>query len=176
MLGKTKKPENGSPIAVEKKEVVKPATPSPQPTPAVTEEKTIIGPHITIEGQVNGEEHLVIEGSLRGNVAMEKHNFTVGSNGRVEGEIKAQDVSISGQLEGTITALGRVEVTREADFFGDIKAKSISVEDGAYFKGSIELNREPHRKGNFASDARKAPGPQSSTSGPPSATDGRKEG
>jgi cytoskeletal protein CcmA (bactofilin family) len=152
MLGKTKKPENETPVAVEKKEIPKPIAPTPQPTPktVTAEEKTVIGPHISIEGQVNGLEHLVIEGSLIGNVAMQKHDFTVGANGRVDGEIHAQNVSISGHLNGTINALGRVEVTKEADFFGDIKAKSISVEDGAYFKGSIELNREPHRKTNFS--------------------------
>ncbi len=176
MLGKTKKPENDSPVPVEKKEIVKPAVPSPQPAPAVTEEKTTIGPNISIEGQVNGKEHLVIEGSLKGNVAMEKHNFTVGANGRVEGEIKAHNVSISGQLEGTISALGRVEVTKKADFFGDIRAKSISVEDGAYFKGSIELNREPHRKSNFAAGARGQSGSDTSKSGPSTVTDPRKEG
>lgn len=91
---------------------------------------------------------------MKGNVEMEKHNFTVGSNGRVDGEIRAQNVSISGQLVGAINAVGKVEVTNEADFFGDIKAKSISVEDGAYFKGSIELSREPHRKSSFAEAAR----------------------
>ena len=150
MLGKTKKPEDDIPFTVAKKEEVKPAPPSPRPTPTPSEERTTIGERISIEGQIKGEEHLVIEGAMKGNVEMEKHNFTVGSNGRVDGEIRAQNVSISGQLKGTINALGKVEVTKEADFFGDIKAKSISVEDGAYFKGSIELTREPHRKSDFA--------------------------
>ncbi|MEJ2171068.1 MAG: polymer-forming cytoskeletal protein [Desulfobacterales bacterium] len=80
-------------------------------------------------------------------------------HGQVEGEVRAQNVGISGQLKGTINAVGKVEVTKEADFFGDIKAKSISVEDGAYFKGSIELSREPHRKSAFAEAAK---GPSSS--------------
>ena len=150
MLGKTKKPENDRPFAAAIKEEAKPTPPSPQPAPTPREEKTTIGENISIEGQIKGEEHLFIEGALKGNVELEKHNFTVGSNGRVDGEIRAQNVSISGQLQGTIHALGKVEVTKEADFFGEIKAKSISVEDGAYFKGSIELDREPHRKSNFA--------------------------
>ena len=165
MLGKTKKPENDKPFTVTKKEEAKPTSPPspppsssssssspppPLPTSTPSEEKTTIGVNISIEGQIKGEEHLVIEGALKGNVDLEKHNFTVGSNGRVDGEVRAQNVSISGQLQGTINALGKVEVTKEADFFGEIKAKSISVEDGAYFKGSIELDREPHRKSNFA--------------------------
>jgi len=150
MLGKTKKPENDTPFSATKKEAEKPAPPSPRSTPTPSGEKTTIGEHISIEGRIKGEEHLFIEGAMKGHVELEKHNFTVGTHGRVEGEIRAQNVSISGLLKGTINAQGRVEVTKEADFFGDIKAKSISVEDGAYFKGSIELDREPHRKSNFA--------------------------
>ena len=151
MLGKTKKPENETSFTVPKKEEEKPAPTPPRPTPKPSEEKTTIGEHITIEGQIKGQEHLIIEGALKGNVEMEKHNFTVGSNGRVDGEIRAQNISISGQLKGTINALGKVKVTKEADFHGKIMAKSISVEDGAYFKGSIELDREPHRKFDLAS-------------------------
>jgi cytoskeletal protein CcmA (bactofilin family) len=106
----------------------------------------VIGENISIEGSIRGAEHLVIEGSMNGNIEMEKHNFTVGSKGRVEGQIKAQNVKISGQMIGNIRTQAKVEVTKEADFIGDIRAKSISVEDGAYFKGSIELDKEPHRK------------------------------
>jgi cytoskeletal protein CcmA (bactofilin family) len=167
MLGKTKKPENDTPFTASKiaseKPIAPPPPPPPRPIPAAAEEKTTIGQHITIEGQIRGEEHLVIEGSMKGNVQMEKHNFTVGPNGRVDGEIRAQNVSISGQLRGTINALGSVEVTKDADFYGDIKAKSISVQDGAYFKGSIELNREPHRKAAFAEAAKGPISPQPNT-------------
>ena len=150
MLGKSKKPKNDTPFAVAKKEEATPAPPSPRPAPTSSGEKTTIGENISIEGQIKGQEHLVIEGALKGNVELEKHNFTVGLNGRVDGEIRAQNVSISGRFMGTIKALGKVEVTKEADFLGEIKAKSIAVEDGAYFKGSIELDREPHRKSDFA--------------------------
>ena len=177
MLGKTKKPENNSSFTVAKKEESKPAPPSPKPTPApaTSEEKTVIGEHILIEGHIKGQEHLVIEGQMNGNVEMEKHNFTVGSNGRVDGEIRAQNVSISGQLNGTISAMGKVEVTREADFFGEIKAKSISVEDGAYFKGSIELNREPHRKSSFAADTKSGASSDQGKTGPSSSAAAKKE-
>jgi cytoskeletal protein CcmA (bactofilin family) len=116
------------------------------PSPETKDEKTVIGEHIFIEGNIRGDEHLVIEGSMNGNIEMGKHNFALGSKGRYEGEILAQNVSISGQISGSVKAQGKVEITKEADFLGDIKAKSISVEDGAYFSGSIELKREPHRK------------------------------
>ena len=83
---------------------------------------------------------------MKGNIEMGKHNFSIGPNGRVDGEIHAQNVSIDGQFKGNIKALGKVAVTKEADFNGEIKAKSFSVEDGAYFKGVVELDREPHKK------------------------------
>ena len=115
-------------------------------SPDTTDKKTVIGEHIFIEGNIRGDENLVIEGSMKGNIEMAKHNFTVGPKGRVEGEIKARSVRVSGQMIGNIKTQGKVEITKEADFTGDIKAKSISVEAGAYFKGSIELDKEPQGK------------------------------
>ena len=108
--------------------------------------KTVIGKHIAIDGSIRGEEDLQIEGSMKGNIELQKHNFRVGSSGQMEGEITARNVSVSGEFKGNIECHEKVEITREADFYGEIKAKSISVEDGAYIKGVIELNREPNRK------------------------------
>jgi cytoskeletal protein CcmA (bactofilin family) len=133
--------------------------PMPGPSPLSQNEKTVIGEKIFIEGSIRGEEHLVIEGSMKGTIEMEKHNFSVGPKGRFEGEIKAQNVSIGGQMIGKIKSQGKVEVTKEADFLGEIKAKSISVEDGAYFKGTIELDREPHRKTTLTGKTTDAPVP-----------------
>ena len=177
MLGKSKKPEKGSSFSVPKKQEATPAPPPPPPPPAPTTvgEETTIGESISIEGQIMGEEHLVIEGALKGGVALEKHNLTVGLNGRVDGEIRAQNVSISGQLKGTVEALDKVKVTKEADFFGDIKAKSIAVEDGAYFKGSIELDREPHRKPGFAAAPTEPPTADAAQDAAPPPADTQKE-
>lgn len=109
-------------------------------------QKTVIGEQIRIEGSIRGEEHLVINGAMKGTVELKKHNFTIGSKGKFEGKIQAQNVSVSGELKGDINTQGKVQITKEADFIGEIKANTISVEDGAYFKGVIELQREPHRK------------------------------
>ena len=125
-------------------------THTPAPSPANTAEKTVIGEKIFIDGNIRGEENLVIEGSMKGNIEMAKHNFTVGPKGRLEGEIKAHSIRVSGQMIGNIKTQGKVEITKEANFMGDIKAKSISVEAGAYFKGSIELDREPHKENALA--------------------------
>ena len=146
MLKKGRKPEDDQSRAYDT--ITKPEAPAPKPVPSpqARSENTVIGENISIEGQIRGNEHLLIEGSMKGNVQMEGHDFTVGSKGRVDGEIKAHNVKISGQMIGNIQTKGKVEITKEADFMGDIRAKGISVEDGAYFKGSIELDQEPHRK------------------------------
>jgi cytoskeletal protein CcmA (bactofilin family) len=144
MLKRGKKTEDHNDSVYDKFTEQKTLTPVPRPE--TTAENTVIGENISIEGNIRGDEHLVIEGSMKGNIEMEKHNFTIGSKGRVEGKINAQSVRVSGQMIGNIKTKDKVEITKEADFMGDIRAKSISVEDGAYFKGSIELDREPHRK------------------------------
>lgn len=120
---------------------------TPTLSPVSVGEKTIIGEQISIEGSIQGKGDLVIEGSVKGKIELDKHHLTVGLKGKVEAEIHATDVTISGQLMGNIQALGKVEITKGADFNGEIKAKSISVQDGAYLKAVIELEREPQKKG-----------------------------
>lgn len=137
MLRKTEKPKEEAgfnPMA------------QPAASPVSRPDKTVIGENISIEGDIRGREDLLIQGSVKGSVHLEKHHLTVGPKGQVEAEINAESVTISGRLIGNIKALGKVEITREADFTGEIKAKRISVEDGAYLKAVIELEREPEKK------------------------------
>ena len=108
--------------------------------------KTIIGKQVSIEGGIQGGEDLVIEGTVKGSIDLEKFHLTVGPKGKVEAEIHTGNVTISGQLKGNIKALDKVEITKDADFNGEIKAKRISVEDGAYLKAVIEVEREPQKK------------------------------
>ncbi len=151
MLKRTKKDENNYTSLPEEKPLQEKAVP-PVLRPSINEElnrreqTTTIGDLIFIEGTIRGEENLTLNGTMKGNIDMGKHNFTIGVKGRVEGEIHARDVNIDGQFKGTIRAQGKVAVTKAADFNGEIKAKSFSVEDGAYFKGAVELDREPHQK------------------------------
>ena len=112
----------------------------------LSKQKTIIGKDITIEGNIRGREHMVIDGSVKGNIEMETHNFAMGPAGKVEGEIHARNISISGQMKGNIKTPGKIEITKEADFQGDILAKSIAVENGAFFKGSVELLTDEPQK------------------------------
>ena len=110
------------------------------------EAKTIIGENISIEGNIRGGGDLVIEGSIKGSIDLEKYHLIVGSKGHVEGEIKAGEVTVRGQVVGNITAFDKVSLTDKANFDGEIKSKRISVEDGAYLKATIELEKESNIK------------------------------
>ena len=113
---------------------------------AVKNGNTVIGKNISIEGSIHGEENVIIEGSMKGDIELAKHDFIVATKGRFEGEIRAQNVNISGLVMGNIKTKGKVHLTKEADFIGDIRSKNFLMEEGAYFKGSIELDREPNRR------------------------------
>ncbi|MEJ2657087.1 MAG: polymer-forming cytoskeletal protein [Desulfobacterales bacterium] len=129
-----------------KKQDSEPKVSAAPATPLTTVDRTIIGDQIFIEGIIRGKEDLLIEGSVKGSIEMKAHHLTVGSKGQVEAEVNAADVTIGGKLVGNVNASGKVKITKAADFNGEIKAKSISVEDGAYLKAVIELEREPIKK------------------------------
>lgn len=116
------------------------------PNPVSAAAKTIIGEHISIEGNIRGGENLVIEGTVEGSIDLEKCHLTVGPKGEVKADIQAGKVTIGGRVIGNIKAQDQVEITKDANFNGDIKTKSISVEDGAYLKAVIEVEREPQKK------------------------------
>jgi cytoskeletal protein CcmA (bactofilin family) len=148
MLGKSKKTERGKAVFPDRGAGGKIVAFLSRST--VSDEQAIIGEHITIEGSIRGAENLEIAGSMKGIIELGRHDFRVGPSGRVEGEIKARNVSVSGEFKGNIRSHEKVKITREADFYGEIKAKSISIEDGAYIKGVIELDREPEKKSTSA--------------------------
>jgi cytoskeletal protein CcmA (bactofilin family) len=130
MLKKSKKVDTGN---------------KPLVIPAPAEGKTIIGEQVTIDGAIRGKEDLFIEGSVKGKIVMETNHLTVGPKAQVEAEIQAANVTVSGRLVGNIKAAEKVEITKHADFNGEITAKRISIEDGAYLKAVIELTRETQK-------------------------------
>ncbi|MBW1783039.1 MAG: polymer-forming cytoskeletal protein [Deltaproteobacteria bacterium] len=123
------------------------AEPVISPTRAVSsEQKTIIGKQIAIEGTIRGKEDLLVEGAVKGSIELTGHHLTVGHNGQIEADIQADNVTIMGCVNSNVNAHAKVSITKEADFSGEIHAKSISVEDGAYLKAVIELEKESQKK------------------------------
>ncbi len=112
----------------------------------IHEEKTSISNSTTIVGNIKAEEHLIINGTIKGNVEIMNYNFFLGPSGRIEGEVHAQNVRIRGYMKGEIKAKGKVEITKEADFSGEIISKSIAVESGALFNASVNMNQKSPAK------------------------------
>jgi cytoskeletal protein CcmA (bactofilin family) len=117
-----------------------------QPTPFLTEGKTFIGERLSATGKIRGAEDLVIEGTLKGRIEIERCNVTIGPKGLVEAEILAANVTHAGRLKGSIQASDRVQISKDAEFVGEIRCKRISVEDGALLKAVIEMEPEPQEE------------------------------
>jgi len=107
----------------------------------VKEDKTTINHSTIIEGKIKAKEHLIINGTINGNVEIKGFKLFLGPSGRLEGEVHAQDVRIRGHMKGDIKATGIVEITKEANYSGKIESKGIAVEQGAYFDAFVNLGR-----------------------------------
>src|SRR5262249_36957076 len=103
------------------------------------EQSNIIGKGIIIKGSLTGGGDLVIEGRVEGQIALKNH-LTIESTGRVEADIRAEELTVNGQASGNIDASGRVAITASAKVAGDIKAPRVVIDDGAVFNGSIEMD------------------------------------
>lgn len=99
----------------------------------------IIGKGITIKGSLTGAGNLVIEGMVEGQIALKNH-LTIESSGRVEADIRVEELTINGLASGNIDASGKVSINASAKVAGDVKAPRVVIEDGAVFNGSIEMD------------------------------------
>ena len=104
-----------------------------------------LGSTIQIKGQVTGNEDLQIDGIVDGPIFLEGRELTVGSDAKLTSEIHAGDVVAYGKVIGDVHARGRVDIKREGSITGDISSARISIEDGAYFKGRIEIDPSKSR-------------------------------
>ena len=115
-----------------------PAAPSP-PQPHA-KQSAVIGPSMTIRGEIHAREELVVDGEVEGTLESQSQ-ITVGSNGKVKSNIKAREVTVYGSVHGNVEVTEKISIRSHGSLVGDIKAAGISIEDGAYFKGSIDIVR-----------------------------------
>jgi cytoskeletal protein CcmA (bactofilin family) len=101
---------------------------------------TVIGPSLKIKGEVKGSEALQIDGKVEGPILVTGHELTVGSNAELISEIEAGAVTVYGKVVGNVQAHSRVDIKRDGSIIGDISTARISIEDGAHFKGRIEID------------------------------------
>lgn len=108
------------------------------PTPSRT---ATIGKGVSITGQIYSREDLIIDGEIDGTIEANEHKITIGPNGKVKAAIKAKDIVVLGAVQGNVEASDKIDIKKDARLVGDIKTARISIEDGAIFKGSIDIVR-----------------------------------
>ena len=109
-------------------------------------EMTFIGKSIVIKGELSCGEDLYIDGRVEGSIDPKGNRLTVGPTGRVKANVKACAVVVQGKLEGNIQASDRVDLKQSAVVMGDIATQRISIDEGAYFKGSLNVQKEAPTK------------------------------
>jgi cytoskeletal protein CcmA (bactofilin family) len=101
----------------------------------------ILGKSVMVKGQIFSREDLTIDGEVEGTVELQEHRLTVGPNGRVTASIKAREIVVLGTVHGNVEATDKIDIRKDAKLVGDIKTSRIVIEDGAYFKGSIDITK-----------------------------------
>lgn len=118
-----------------------------------------IGKAVKIVGQIYSKEELFVDGDLEGTLEALEHRLTIGPNGTVHAAVKAREVVVLGSIQGNVEAADKIEIRKDAKLVGDIRTARIVIEDGAYFKGSIDIVKGDALKN--------APKPQVSQPAPP---------
>ena len=124
-----------------------PARPQPS-SAAVTGEQATIGKGLFIKGEINGSESLFIDGKVEGSISIPGNRVTVGRNGQVAANISAREIVVLGKVRGNVSATDRVDIRAEGSLSGDVAAARISIEDGAFFKGGIDIRKPDAKQGN----------------------------
>ena len=102
-----------------------------------------IGKSVVIKGELSGSEDLYVDGHVEGTIELRNHNLIVGPNGNVKANVSAKGVVVQGKVEGTVNASERVELRKSAVVNGDVITQRIAMEEGAFFKGKIDIQKEP---------------------------------
>jgi cytoskeletal protein CcmA (bactofilin family) len=120
------------------------STPEPaagRPVTATAADQATIGKSLVIKGEVSGSESLYIDGRVEGSINLAGNRVTVGRNGVVSANINAREIVVLGKVRGNLTASDRVDIRSDGSLTGDVVAARISIEDGAFFKGGIDIRK-----------------------------------
>ena len=114
---------------------------APRPVSTTTADQATIGKSLVIKGEVTGSESLYIDGRVEGSINLAGNRVTVGRNGVVAANINAREIVVLGKVRGNLTASDRVDIRSDGSLTGDVVAARISIEDGAFFKGGIDIRK-----------------------------------
>jgi cytoskeletal protein CcmA (bactofilin family) len=139
---------------------MRPAPPPPAPEPVRSApissgDQATIGKGLFIKGEISGSESLFIDGKVEGSVMLPGNRVTIGRNGQVSASITAREIVVLGKVRGNMSATDRVDIRAEGSLSGDVAAARISIEDGAFFKGGIDIRKPEGKAGAPATEAPK---------------------
>jgi cytoskeletal protein CcmA (bactofilin family) len=123
-----------------------------------------IGKSVVIKGQLFAREDLFIDGEIEGSIEMLENRITVGPNGKIVAGIKAREIVVLGTIHGNVEATDKIEIRKDAKLVGDIRTVRIVIEDGAFFKGSIDIAKPEVKPAVAVRPPAAAPAPAPSTS------------
>ncbi|MDQ6760124.1 MAG: polymer-forming cytoskeletal protein [Acidobacteriota bacterium] len=101
----------------------------------------MIGKSVTIKGQIFSREDLTVDGEVEGSIELQEHRLTIGPHGKIHAGVKAREIVVLGSINGNVEASDKIDIRKDAKLVGDIKTARIVIEDGAYFKGSIDITK-----------------------------------
>ncbi|MDE1155395.1 MAG: polymer-forming cytoskeletal protein [Acidobacteriaceae bacterium] len=122
-------------------EPARPAAPSSAPGAAAASDQATIGKSLIVKGELTGSESLYIDGKVEGAINLPGNRVTVGRNGQVAANISAREIVVLGKVRGNCQAADRIDIRAEGSLTGDVIAARISIEDGAFFKGGIDIRK-----------------------------------
>ena len=103
--------------------------------------QAVLGKSVIVKGQIYSREDLTIDGEVEGTVELQEHRLTVGPNGKVTAGVKAREIVVLGTIHGNVETTDKIDIRKDAKLVGDIKTARVVIEDGAYFKGNIDIVR-----------------------------------
>jgi cytoskeletal protein CcmA (bactofilin family) len=118
-----------------------PTSEPPRPAQVANREAARIGKGLQVHGEISGTEDLQIDGTIEGHVHLGERRLTIGSTAKVTADVQASEVVVFGDVKGNLRAKDRIEIKKDGSVVGDLTTARIMIEDGAYFKGSIEIER-----------------------------------
>src|ERR1700683_325715 len=167
-------PQAAQPEPVSPKPVSPIFTQPPKPAPATWEEKPAmstdamrpltatsdrssarLGSSLHVKGEISGSEDLLIDGSVEGLIQLDERKLTVGATAKVTADIIAREVVVYGTVNGNLRAKDRIEIKKDGSVNGDLTTSRIMIEDGAYFKGSIEIDRPGDKDSSHSAFSKK---------------------
>jgi cytoskeletal protein CcmA (bactofilin family) len=127
-----------------------------------------LGASLHVKGEITGSEDLLVDGSVEGLIQLDERKLTVGATAKLTADIIAREVVVYGSVKGNLRAKDRIEIKKDGSVNGDLTTARIMIEDGAYFKGSIEIDKSAEKESGGSAFAKSSSTPTAAAAGPKS--------